>query len=140
MLAGAYASLGNINMSGIRLPAFDKIQLIDHHDFKVFDAVCNYDVVWGDDFLAKVGINLKYDDLTMEWLGKMILMETMKRSTSKLAQIASYISNIYKQDLVFDLDSYLAAPILEVKYEKVKIDDVIKKNCQHLTKKQQRLC
>ncbi len=33
----------------------------------------------------------------------------------------------------FDLNSYLASPMLDAKYEKVDIDDVISDNCQHLT-------
>ena len=38
----------------------------------------------------------------------------------------------------FDLFSYLASPMLDAKYEKVNIDDVISENCQHLTLDQQR--
>ena len=49
-LAGAYASLGNVGMGGIGLPAFDKNRIIDHHDFEVFDADCNYDVILGANF------------------------------------------------------------------------------------------
>ena len=47
-LAGAYASLGNIEMNGIRLPAFDKNRIIENHDFKVFDVDCNYDIILGE--------------------------------------------------------------------------------------------
>ena len=92
----------------------------------------------GGDFLAKAGINLKYDDLTVEWLGNVIPMETMGKSTSAAAQVATYLSQSDDEGLEFDLDSYLAAPMLDAKYEEVKIDNVIKDNCQHLNIKQQR--
>ena len=81
-------------------------------------------MILGADFLAKVGINLKYDNLTMEWLGRTILIETMKRATSKAAQVASYISNVNEEDLGFDLNSYFVVPNLDAKYEEVKIDNV----------------
>ncbi len=37
-----------------------------------------------------------------------------------------------------DICSYLSSPMLDAKYEKVNIDDVISENCQHLTLDQQR--
>ena len=46
-LVGAYASLGNIKMNEIHLPAFDKNRIIKSHDFEVFDADCNYDIILG---------------------------------------------------------------------------------------------
>ena len=44
-LAGAYASKGNIQMSGIRLPAFDKNRVIEGHAFEVFEGDCAYDII-----------------------------------------------------------------------------------------------
>ena len=57
-LAGAYASQGSIEMRGMRMPAFDKNRIIDHHSFEVFDSDCKYDVILGGDFLRKIGMNL----------------------------------------------------------------------------------
>ncbi len=35
-LAGAYASKENVQLNGIRLPAFDKNRMVEGHDFEVF--------------------------------------------------------------------------------------------------------
>ncbi len=58
-MAGAYASKGNVQISGICLPAFDKNQKIDGHDFEAFEGDCAYDIILGGDFLEKIGMNLK---------------------------------------------------------------------------------
>ena len=33
-----------------------------------FDQQCNYDIILGDNFLQKNGMDLNYDALTIEWL------------------------------------------------------------------------
>ena len=140
-LAGAYASKGNIQMNGIRLPVFEKNRVVEGHKFEVFEGECAYDIILGGDFLAKVGMTLRYDDLTVEWLGNTILMETMKKLTSAAIQVDGYLSQLEEEDMGFDLNSYFSSPMLDAKYEKVNIDDVISDNCQHLTLDQQRdLC
>ncbi len=65
-------------------------------------------IILGGDFLAKVGINLKYDDLTVEWLGNTIPMETMNKLTSTAIQVSGYLSQLEEEDTGFDLSSYLA--------------------------------
>ncbi len=45
---------------------FDKNHVVKGHDFEVFEGDCAYDIILGGDLLAKVGMNLKYDDLTVE--------------------------------------------------------------------------
>ncbi len=88
-------------------------------------------------FLAKVCINLKYHNLNVEWLGNTIPMETMNRSTCVASQVDGYLSQLEEEDMGFDVCSYLSAPMLDAKYEKVNIDDVISVHCQHLTCNQQ---
>ncbi len=66
MLTGAYASKGNVQLNGIRLPGFDKKRMVEGHDFEVFEGDCAYDIILGGDFLEKVGMNLKYDTLMVE--------------------------------------------------------------------------
>ena len=73
-LSGAYDSKGNVQLNGIRLPAFDKNRVVKGHDFEFFDGDCAYDIILGRDFLTKIGMNLKYDDLTLEWKGNIILI------------------------------------------------------------------
>ena len=40
----------------------------------MFEGDCSYDVILGSDFLTKVGMNLKFDNGTIEWLGRSISM------------------------------------------------------------------
>ena len=74
--AGVYAPLGTVSMEDIRLPAFDKNRIVDNHEFGVFEQECRYDILLGGDFLAKVGMNLDYKNLEVEWLGNTILIES----------------------------------------------------------------
>ncbi len=135
-LAGTYGSLGSIQMSGMRLPAFDKNRVISDHSFEVFDADCRYDVILGADFLEKVGMNLRYSDLTVEWLGNTIPMQTLGKSVNAV-EVEQYLNQMEIEEMGIDIDSYLSAPILEAKYDKWSIDEVIKDHCSHLNVKQQ---
>ena len=76
-LAGAYASLGSVSIKGMRFPAFDNNIIIDGHDFIVFDQPCNHDIILGEDFLLKIGMNLNYKDLFIEWLGNTAFMDSL---------------------------------------------------------------
>ncbi len=58
-----------------------------------------------------------------------IPMENMNRSTSTANQVDSYLSQLEEEDMGFDVCSYLSAPMLDTKYEKVNIDDVISDQC-----------
>ncbi len=64
-------------------------------------------------------------------------MKTMNRSTSAASQVDGYLSQLEEEDMGFEVCSYLSAPLLDAKYEKVNIDDVISDHCQHLTIEQQ---
>ena len=59
-------------------------------------------------------------------------MEMMNKSTSVAIQVKTYLSQLDNEGLNFDLDSHLAAPMLDAKYERMEIKDVIEENCQHL--------
>ena len=137
-LAGAYASLGTVDVEGMRLPAFDKNRIINSHDFEVFDADCKYDVILGADFLSRIGMNLIYENLTIEWLGNIIPMETLDKNTSAMSQVESYLAQMDDEEMGIDFDSYLSAPILDAKYDKVDIDATIEEHCGHLTKEQRK--
>ena len=76
-LAGPYAPLGSVYIKGIRLPAFDKNRIIDEHNFMVFDQPCNYYIILGRDFLRKIGMNLNYKDLSIEWLVNTAPMDSL---------------------------------------------------------------
>ena len=137
-LAGAYASQGSVKLDGMRLPAFDKNRVIATHQFEVFDADCRFDIILGADFLKKIGMNLRYEDLTIEWLGNTVAMETITKATDVAVHVDYYIDELDREELGFDIDeSYLSVPILDAKYDKWSIDEVISEHCAHLNPTQQ---
>ena len=64
-------------------------------------------------------MNLKYEDLTVEWLGNIIPMETLDKSTTVAAHIETYLDQMDSEAMGFDIDSYLSAPIMDAKYDKL---------------------
>ena len=104
-LAGIYAPLGTATIQGMRMPAFDKNRIVDEHDFHVFDEECGYDLILGGDFLKKVGINLKYDTLEVEWFGNTVPMESLQKPTQMAAYVDSYLAQMEVDDMGFDVDS-----------------------------------
>ena len=97
-LAGTYAPLGSVSIKGMRLPVFDKNRIIDEHNFMVFDQPCNYDIILGGDFPRKIGMNLNYKDLSVEWLGNTAPMDSL--NTPQMQMIAKEVeSYLYQMDL-----------------------------------------
>ncbi len=60
-LVGAYASKGNIQMNGTRLPAFDKKKVVEGHEFEVFEGECAYDIMLGGGLLSKSWYEFKIE-------------------------------------------------------------------------------
>ncbi len=55
-------------MRNLRLPEFDKSCNVDQQKALVpHSDTCKYDVILGDDFLTKTGIDVKYSTGTIEW-------------------------------------------------------------------------
>ena len=65
-LAGTYESGGEVMLKGLRLPEFDKSRNIEEQRALVFDAPCRYDVILGNDFINRVGIDIKGSNTTVE--------------------------------------------------------------------------
>jgi hypothetical protein len=47
-------------MRHVRLPELNKNCVVEEHNALVFDGQCKYDVIFGADFLSKMGIDIKY--------------------------------------------------------------------------------
>ena len=98
----------------------------------MFESDCHYDVILGGDFLEKIGMNLLYETLEIEWLGNLIPRETINKPHKVAAHVEQYLSQLEIDELGRDIDSYLSSPILDAKYEKLAIDAIISTNCTHL--------
>jgi len=66
-LAGTFAAADTIPLRDIRLPEFDKNRRIEEQKALVFDTTCCYTIIFGTDFLSKVGININYEKSFMKW-------------------------------------------------------------------------
>ena len=73
-IASVYTPEFLVWLRGIRFPEFDKNRYVEKHKAFVFEGDCSYDVILGGDFLAKVGMNLRYDNGMIKWLGRSISM------------------------------------------------------------------
>ena len=128
-----------ILLESSQLPAFDKNRIIAEHNFMVFDQQCNYDVILGGDFLRKIGMNLHYNDLTIEWLGNTAPMDSLNNPELVAKEAESYL---YQMNLenggLATLEKAYASQILDANYGKVEIEEVIRENCSHLGPGKQR--
>ena len=55
-----------VKLRDLRLPEFNKNMNIEEHKALVFDANCRYDIIFGSDFLTKVGMKINYEDKVVE--------------------------------------------------------------------------
>ena len=122
-LAGTYESGGEVMLKGLRLPEFDKSKNIEEQRALVFDAPCWYDVILGNDFINKVGIDIKGSNATVEWLGNSIPMRTPptpgeEDDFNAYAEPLSVEVEIENEWLGFDPYESYVSQILDAKYEK----------------------
>ena len=136
-IAGVYTPESLVWLRGIRFPEFDKSRYVEEHKAIVFEGDCSYDVILGSDFLTKVGMNLKFDNGTIEWLGRSISMRApFDKNEDYMYILDDYLQQMEEEFLGEDwLDSYLSVPILDAKYEKADIDAVIEEQ-SHLSDSQ----
>ena len=88
-------------------------------------------------FCKRIGMNLNYNDLSTEWLGNIAPTDNLNTPQMVVREVESYL---YQMDLededLSNMEAY-ASTILDAKYEKVDIDDLIEEHCSHLGKVQQ---
>ena len=137
-LAGTYAPRGTVRMQGIRLPAFDKHRVINKHKFHVFESECRYDVILSGDFLEKIGMNLLYKSLEIEWQGNVMPIETINKPDQFAIRVEQRLSQLEVDDMGLEIDSYLSALIMDAKYEKLDIPSFVTTHCSHLRASQQK--
>ena len=73
-IAGKMDTCKLVHMRDIRLPEFDKNRKISHQKALIFDKDCRYDIIFGADFLTKIGMDIRYSTKSMEWFGNTIKM------------------------------------------------------------------
>jgi hypothetical protein len=127
-------------LHNLRLPELDKNRNVDQQKALIYDAdSCRYDVILGAGFLSKTGIDAKYSTGTIEWFdNELPLHDTCYHQSKDCLAMAETIE-IQLEDNFCGMDWYdptcYKSEILDAKYEKVLVDDVIDQldllNAQH---------
>ena len=137
-LAGTYESGGKIILKGLRLPEFNRSGNIQEERALVFDAPCRYDVILGNDFIYRVGIDIKGSNTTVEWLGNSIPMRAPPTSGVE-DDFNAYAESLYieieNEWLGFDPYESYVSQILDAKYDKANLEEIAAEQT-HLTKDQ----
>jgi len=138
-LAGNVAAAEIVTLRDIRLPEFDKNRRIEEQKALVFDAPCRYDIIFGTDFLTKVGININYETGFMEWYECILPLRdpfTLDKESYQDMEDAMHVQT--EDELLGEdwLDNY-ATEILDAKYNKTDVNDVVKQQ-SHLTATQKK--
>jgi hypothetical protein len=142
MLADTYQSSAMVVMRNLRLPEFDKNRNVEQQKALIFESeTCKkYDVILGADFLTKTGIDVRYSTGTKQWFENELPLRDPHTLKDKDYVAMAEIVEIQQEVKNFGMDWYdptcYAIEILDAKYEKVQIDDVVNQ-LKHLNVQQQ---
>jgi hypothetical protein len=75
MLGGLLQTSQEVNLQEIMLPKFSRSCHIDNQHAFVFAGQCNYDIIFGQDFLCKIGMKHDFDLGSMTALDIIIEMK-----------------------------------------------------------------
>ena len=128
-IAGSMNTSELVKLRNIRLPEFDKNRQIEETKAFIFDNESKYDIIFGADFLSMIGIVLDYRHGHMEWYGNTLPMrEPWDLSNKEFVHMAdAYLLQEEEEDLFGDdwFDSYAIEKILDAKYDKLDVNQVI---------------
>ena len=131
-LAGNMSASRMVKLRDLRLPEFNKNMNIEEHKALVFDANCRYDIIFGSDFLTKVGMKINYEEKVVEWYdSKLPLRNPKALENEDFKEMEDSLCVQVEDELLGDdwLQSY-ATEILDAKYEKADIYEVVNKQLQ----------
>jgi hypothetical protein len=117
-------------MRNLRLPELDKNRNVEQQKALIFESeTCKYDVILGTDFLTKTGIDVKYSTGTIQWFENKLPLRDPHALKDKDYLARAEIVEIQQEVDFFGMDwcdpTCYAIEILDAKYEKVQIDDVV---------------
>ena len=127
-LAGALEAHEIVALHDLRLPEFENNRIIDEQKALVFDQKFRYDIILGTNFLQKTGIDVKYSTGVVKWFeSKILLRDPFKMNEYEVMVMADSIEVQHDDAFIGKewLDSYLANPILDAKYEKMEIPAMV---------------
>ena len=128
----------HVKLRNLRLPEFENNKKLEQLDALIFDKKCRYDIILGANFLQKTGIDVLYSKGVIQWLDSEIpLRDPYKAENRELLAMADSIEVQYEDSFIGEnwLDSYLAMPILDAKYEKADLPKLVSE-MKHLNTRQ----
>jgi hypothetical protein len=140
ILTGTCSTKQIVVMRKVRLPEFDKNRVVEEEKALVFDGQCQYDVIFGTDFLSETGIDIKYSSGIIEWFDNKLPMHDPRHLDNKEYLAMAEVLEVQREaEQLFGIDWYdptcYASEILGTKYGKVSTDDVVDQ-LTHLNDKQ----
>ena len=126
-LAGKMTVNAMVKLRDLWLPEFIKNMSIESHNALVFDTQCRYGVIFGTDFLNKVGMKINFEDSVVEWYdSKLPLPDPRGLGPDDFKEMEDSLYVQIEDELFGEdwLDSY-ATTILDAKYEKADILEVV---------------
>jgi hypothetical protein len=127
-LAGPLKTQEVLMMQDLRLPV-DKNRHINQQKVLVFDNInIKYDIIQGTNILSKTGIKLNYSEENMEWFDCSIPLHSPGGLDLNKFNAMEDMFHIQVKDELFDEDwlECFATEILDVKYERIDVVEVIK--------------
>ena len=122
-IAGNFVVNRKVYVRDIILPEFSKSRQVDGHEMFVFNEHCPYDVILGCDFLKKIGLKLDFESGIIEWMDDKVAMKDRHHWNDPVNTFFALLDDdeLDGDDAVHE--SF--ANILDAKYEKTKVDDVV---------------
>ena len=125
-MAGTFTTHGTTKIQ-FSMPEFFEKRLIEH-EVHISKQLSNYDMIIGRDLLHEVGIDIKFSTKTMEWDDVSIPMKDIDATAESVCQI---------EDPPFiTADTERMKRILDAKYEKANLEELVEKECKHLTEEE----
>jgi hypothetical protein len=121
-----------VELKELVLPEFSKSSHVGSQAAYVFKGQCDYNVIFGRDFLRKIGMSQDYDQGTMMAFD----ITTSMKPKSFYTNSFSALANILDADEDEEIYNCFMA-ILESKYEKADIQDIVNHQV-HLNRKQRK--
>ena len=75
-IQGIYTTKRKVELDSLILPEFEKNLQIDSQSALVFSGESRYDIIFGQDFLSKIGMIIDFDRNIILWMGKKVLMKS----------------------------------------------------------------
>jgi hypothetical protein len=90
--AGRLTANRIVHLRDIVLPEFSRSKKIDDQWAYVFDSDSHYDIIFGCDFLLKIGLDTKFSTKTTVWMDQEIAMKSPRFWENPTAMYKSLIS------------------------------------------------